>query len=433
MSAASPPTAAAAAAAGRHSVGVSPIASPFNPPLGTKISPGPAATQTFTLQLEDFAALPAVVGSRLQGARFDVGGHGWRLAVYPGGKGNKDHVGVFLLYCGSRDGVEAEFTFTATHSGHPSYLKRQTTQTLFARQKDAAQDWHQGRGYSTLCKRSDISGPGHLTIVVNVTVFSGKLEITSLQTATPTTVAVPPPSLGASLHQLLESGTLSDVQLKTADGQTTVDAHKAILASQSPVFAAMFGSGMVESSGREISLEGISGPTLRLLLRFIYTDELANQGQLTSCELEGLLAAADQYQCPRLLALCEQRLCGMVNIESSAGLLVLSEQHRAAQLKEHCLDFISQQPAQVMTTEGWQQLGTHPNLLQELFAHKAGVRKRPRDAAGEEGANKQGGGLTREQVRGMKVPELRAACVKAELDSSGLKGALVARLEAWLD
>ena len=80
-----------------------------------------------------------------------------------------------------------------------------------------------------------------------------------------------------------------------------------------------------------------------------------------------------------------------------------------------------------------QQLGTHPNLLQELFAHKAGVRKRPRDAAGEEGANKQGGGLTREQVRGMKVPELRAACVKAELDSSGLKGALVARLEAWLD
>ena len=35
-----------------------------------------------------------------------------------------------------------------------------------------------------------------------------------------------------------------------------------------------------------------------------------------------------------------------------------------------------------MTSEGWQQLGTQPNLLQELFAHKAGVRKRPAGASG---------------------------------------------------
>ena len=39
--------------------------------------------------------------------------------------------------------------------------------------------------------------------------------------------------------------------------------------------------------------------------------------------------------------------------------------------------------------EGWQQLGTHPNLLQELFAHSNGIRKRPRDAA-DGRANKKG-------------------------------------------
>ena len=39
----------------------------------------------------------------------------------------------------------------------------------------------------------------------------------------------------------------------------------------------------------------------------------------------------------------------------------------------------------VMTSEGWQQLGTQPNLLQELFAHKAGVRKRPEPAAAGDG------------------------------------------------
>ena len=60
-----------------------------------------------------------------------------------------------------------------------------------------------------------------------------------------------------------------------------------------------------------------------------------------------------------------------------------------------------------MAMEGWR---TPPNLLQELFAHKAGVCKWPRNAAGEEGANKQeDGGLTQEKVRGMKVLELHVA------------------------
>ena len=84
-----------------------------------------------------------------------------------------------------------------------------------------------------------------------------------------------------------------------------------------------------------------------------------------------------------------------------------------------------------MATQGWQQLGTHPNLLQELFAQSSGIRKRPRDAAEDEASDK--GALTREQVRGMKVSELRAACVKRGLESTGLKAALVARLEALLD
>ena len=90
---------------------------------------------------------------------------------------------------------------------------------------------------------------------------------------------------------------------------------------------------------------------------------------------EGLLAAADQYEVPRLVALCEEQLCEGVDDESAAARLVLADRHHAAQLKEVCLDYIAEHHEAVMTSEGWQQLGTQPNLLQELFAHTAGARK----------------------------------------------------------
>ena len=56
--------------------------------------------------------------------------------------------------------------------------------------------------------------------------------------------------------------------------------------------------------------------------------------------------------------------------------------HHAAQLKEVCLDYIAAHAEAVMTSEGWQLLGTQPNLLQEIIAHNAGVRKRPAEAGG---------------------------------------------------
>ncbi len=63
----------------------------------------------------------------------------------------------------------------------------------------------------------------------------------------------------------------------------------------------------------------------------------------------------------------------------------MAEKHHAEQLKLECLDFTKENSAEVMASEGWQTLATQPNLLQELFAHTAGVCTSPqkkRDAEG---------------------------------------------------
>ena len=193
-------------------------------------------------------------------------------------------------------------------------------------------------------------------------------------------VNVPPPVLGSSYRALLESGDLADIELKCGGG--SVSAHKLILSARSPVFAAMFGRGMAEAEASEVTLEGIEPAVLRSLVHFLYAEEL-DEGAMD--DAAGLLAAADQYEVPRLVALCEEQLCEGIDDESAAARLVLAERHHAAQLKEACLDYIAEHHEAVMTSEGWQQLGTQPNLLQELFAHSTGARKRPAAAGGGEG------------------------------------------------
>ena len=181
------------------------------------------------------------------------------------------------------------------------------------------------------------------------------------------------PTSIASLRDVVRYalGDLADIELKC--GRGSVSAHKAILSARSPVFAAMFGRGMAEAEASEVTLEGIEPAVLRSLVHFLYAEEL-DEGAMD--DAAGLLAAADQYEVPRLVALCEEQLCEGIDDDSAAARLVLAERHHAAQLKEACLDYIAEPHEAVMTSEGWQQLGTQPNLLQELFAHTTGVRER---------------------------------------------------------
>ena len=380
------------------------------------------------LHIEAFESLPSTAGQSFKGPRFEAGGQKWYLKVFPAGKteGTKEYVGVFLHYAGSRDGISASFTLEATHSACPGvvYGSKNTTHT-FAR---LAPGVLTGAGWLDFIRRSRLYGKtGMLIVKCVLTVEEGERR-TSLVTGPQNLVAVAPPSLGGSMKVLLDAGTLSDVVLQSAQDQTGIKAHRNILASRSPVFAAMFTGGMVEASASSdpISIADVSGAVLRAMVHFIYVDELPTDA---AEHLECLLAAADQYQLPRLASLCEEQLCAGMTIENVAARLVVAELHSAAQLKEYCLDYIGERPAEVMATEGWQQLGTQPNLLQELFAHAKGVRKRPRAEDDEQGSL---GVLTAEQVRLMRVGELRAALQERGLDTSGLKVALVARLEATL-
>ena len=83
---------------------------------------------------------------------------------------------------------------------------------------------------------------------------------------------VPSSGLNHHLGELLEKGTGADVTLFAA-GQSFA-AHKAILASRSPVFMAEFFGHMKEQRSPRVEIKDMEAAVLGAMLHFIYTDSI---------------------------------------------------------------------------------------------------------------------------------------------------------------
>jgi speckle-type POZ protein len=185
--------------------------------------------------------------------------------------------------------------------------------------------------------------------------------------------ALPPRSgLNHHLGELLQEGTGADVAL-VVSGESFL-AHKAILASRSPVFMANFFGRVEEKRSQSVvELKAMDAAAFRAMLRFIYTDmapeALDQETQDGNAMAQRLLAAADRYGIVKLKLICEDKLMyDGVSIDTAATTLVLAERHCCSRLKAKCLELIAANLDGVMATEGYRHLtATCPSVLSELL------------------------------------------------------------------
>ena len=78
----------------------------------------------------------------------------------------------------------------------------------------------------------------------------------------------------AALHHFKASGVLTDVNLKLSD-ESNVQCHRLVLMAASPYFKAMFESDFEESTKKEIQLKFPNPDTMRQLVAYFYSGEIA--------------------------------------------------------------------------------------------------------------------------------------------------------------
>ncbi|OEL15878.1 BTB/POZ and MATH domain-containing protein 1 [Dichanthelium oligosanthes] len=186
----------------------------------------------------------------------------------------------------------------------------------------------------------------------------------------PPDAAVPSPDLHRHLLELLREGTGADVTFLVSG--KSFAAHKAVLASRSPVFKAELFGEMKEGSSRRVEVKDMEPAVFKALLHFIYTDttvpELDRLGEEATSMAQHLLAGADRYGLDRLKLICEWKLSDCITVDTAATTLALAEQHHCSQLKARCVEFIAGYLDAVLETEGYKHLeATCPSVLTDLL------------------------------------------------------------------
>lgn len=140
-----------------------------------------------------------------------------------------------------------------------------------------------------------------------------------------------------------------------------VHAHRAILSNRCDHFLAMFRSGMIESTEREIRLPNMSHAAFVLVMEYIYTDSVKIDAQ----HAVEVYVAADLYQLDRLKEMCSVVVKRSLNCENAPLLLQEANNAHCFALKKKCMEYIIANFDIVSKSEGIKEV-SHALLLEVL-------------------------------------------------------------------
>ncbi|CAI9778064.1 unnamed protein product [Fraxinus pennsylvanica] len=165
-----------------------------------------------------------------------------------------------------------------------------------------------------------------------------------------------------------------DVELLIVSGPTdpanplssfpSVPAHRAVLASRSPVFRAMLENDMEESISGIIEVSDASYDAVRAFVNYLYTAEACLDQHMAS----DLLVLAEKYQVTYLKTYCEKFLMSKLNLENVLPCYALALQHGAKCLRDESLSLIMGNMDKLSKGEEYMELvEKDPRVVVEIY------------------------------------------------------------------
>jgi hypothetical protein len=137
------------------------------------------------------------------------------------------------------------------------------------------------------------------------------------------------------------AGEHSDVKFILVKDSKEVLAHKAILLVRSEYFRAMFKSGgMRESDKNVFEVVDYSYESFRRMIEYVYTNTIRDIDSVDHEEVMELLMLANEYVLSDMKAFCEHAAKLKLNNENVCSFFLLSEQHNADALLKECQTYI---------------------------------------------------------------------------------------------
>ena len=138
------------------------------------------------------------------------------------------------------------------------------------------------------------------------------------------------------LAVMRENGTFCDAFICIPGVKKKLPVHRAVLASCSEFFRALFTNGLRETKENDVKLHGVSVSVMETIIQYAYTKQIS----LTSSNVEELFEAADRFSILAMLDECITFLSHQLSPENCIGLLRFAKHFNCKQLTDRCRMYV---------------------------------------------------------------------------------------------
>lgn len=186
----------------------------------------------------------------------------------------------------------------------------------------------------------------------------------------------PDEKLSKFTKDMLASGKLADITIKTTDGngKGEIKASRFFL-SRSPVFDAMLNDhDSMEAQQGVILIEDIKHEVMVEMIRYMYTDEIPKMKEMAF----DLLLAADKYKLRGLISRCEAYLIDEITAENFAKILILGDKLNLQAIKYAFVKVVNDNFNKIIETADWKELieKENPHIAIEIFKRIIKITKK---------------------------------------------------------
>lgn len=168
------------------------------------------------------------------------------------------------------------------------------------------------------------------------------------------------------LLRLYQESTFSDVEIVCTAGVEHKEflAHRLILAARSPVFKAMFLTGMREKHFGKLVIEDVAPEAIQCMLDFSYKDDCSELDE--SCIFD-TLKVANKYDMPGLRDICLEFMAANARSDNIVGFLSACETYGQLDFKCLLLEALVDNTSALHECIHGQTLDNHPDLMKQLL------------------------------------------------------------------
>uniref|UniRef100_A0A0A9Z067 Speckle-type POZ protein n=2 Tax=Lygus hesperus TaxID=30085 RepID=A0A0A9Z067_LYGHE len=154
----------------------------------------------------------------------------------------------------------------------------------------------------------------------------------------------------SNLYNFYTEGEMVDTTVEVMGFQVRL--HKIVLAAHSPVFRAMFQSGMMETRTNHIKINDVEPATFQQIVHYLYNGFCPD---LSRHHVE-IFKFADKYDLVELAEMCEDMSSSCRDVNNAVEYLILAEMLCRDTMKNEVLDFMKPRIRFIVQQDNWVDL-----------------------------------------------------------------------------